>query len=141
MKFRNLDVNYKSLLSSNLYGLQFPYLENKYNTSFQGLRIKERIHMDTVCIGRSVKQLHGCRTSLSPCLGKIPWKGNDYPTPVFLPGDPHGQRAWQATIHGLTKSQTQLSNNTFTFHSRTNSCEGPNLQYFRPQTCSSISIT
>ena len=27
-------------------------------------------------------------------------------TPVFLPGVFHGQRAWQATGHGVTKSQT-----------------------------------
>ena len=27
----------------------------------------------------------------------------------ILPGKFHG-RAWQATVHGLTKSQTQLSN-------------------------------
>ena len=49
--------------------------------------------MDTACIGQSVTQLHGCKTSLTPCLGKIPWEGNGYPTPVFLPGDPHGQRS------------------------------------------------
>ena len=28
-------------------------------------------------------------------------------TSVFLPGESHGQR--QATVHGVTKSQTQLS--------------------------------
>ena len=28
-------------------------------------------------------------------------------TPVFLPGD---RGAWQATAHGVTKSQTRLSN-------------------------------
>ena len=49
--------------------------------------------MDTVCIGGSITQLHGCRASLSPCLRKIPWEGNGYPTLVFLPGDPHGQRS------------------------------------------------
>ena len=26
--------------------------------------------------------------------------------------------AWEATVHGVTKSQTQLSNFTFTFHFR-----------------------
>ena len=40
------------------------------------------------------------------------------PTPVFLPGKFHGKRrltgseAWQATVHGVTKSQTQLSMHT-----------------------------
>ena len=31
-------------------------------------------------------------------------------TPVFLPVNPMDGGAWQATIHGVTKSQTQLSN-------------------------------
>jgi len=30
-------------------------------------------------------------------------------TPVFLPGEFHGQRNLQATVHGIAKSQTQLS--------------------------------
>ena len=31
-------------------------------------------------------------------------------TPVFLPGDSHGQRGgWRATVHGVSKSQTWLS--------------------------------
>ena len=40
------------------------------------------------------------------------------PTPVFLPGKFHGQRrltgseAWRAIVHGVTKSQTQLSMHT-----------------------------
>ena len=29
--------------------------------------------------------------------------------PVFLPGEFHGQRSLVATIHGITKSQTRLS--------------------------------
>ena len=32
-----------------------------------------------------------------------------YPTPVFLPGKSHGQRAWWAIVHGVTESQTRLS--------------------------------
>ena len=36
------------------------------------------------------------------------------PTPVFLPGESHGQRrAWWATVHGVSKSRTRLSG----FHS------------------------
>ena len=31
------------------------------------------------------------------------------PTPVFLSGEFHGQRARWATVHGVTKSQTQLN--------------------------------
>ena len=35
------------------------------------------------------------------------------PTPVLLPGKSHGQRS---LVHEVTKSQTRLSNFTFTFH-------------------------
>ena len=29
----------------------------------------------------------------SPCVGKIPWRRDWQPTPVFLPGESHGQRS------------------------------------------------
>ena len=32
------------------------------------------------------------------------------PTPVFLPGEPRGQRTWQIIVNGITKSRTWLSN-------------------------------
>ena len=48
------------------------------------------------------------RPRFNPCVRKIPrreWP----PTLVFLPGKPHGQRSLAGTVHGVTKSQTQLS--------------------------------
>ena len=33
-----------------------------------------------------------------------PWSRKWQPTPVFLPGESHGQGAWQATVHGVAKS-------------------------------------
>ena len=39
-------------------------------------------------------------------------RGQWHPTPVLLPGKPHGR----AAVHGVTKSRTQLSDFTFTFH-------------------------
>ena len=41
-------------------------------------------------------------------LGKIPWRKRWQATPVFLPGEFHGQRSLVGTVHGVTKSQTQL---------------------------------
>ena len=32
-----------------------------------------------------------------------PWRREWLPTPVFLPGKFHGQRAWRATVHGVAK--------------------------------------
>ena len=43
-------------------------------------------------------------------LGRSPGEGNDYPTPVFMPGEFHGERSLVATVYGVVKSQTQLSN-------------------------------
>ena len=43
-----------------------------------------------------------------PWVRKIPWRRAWHPTPVFLPGESQGQRTWWATVHRVTKSQTQL---------------------------------
>ena len=60
--------------------------------------------------GPVVKALHfQCRgLGFNPWVGKIPWRKAWQPAPVFLPGEPHGQRSLVATIHWVAKSQTQL---------------------------------
>ena len=35
----------------------------------------------------------GKRCGLDPWVGKIPWRSKWQPTPVFLPGEFHGQRS------------------------------------------------
>ena len=46
---------------------------------------------------------------------KVPWRRKWQPTPVFLPGKPHGQRSLVGySPWGVTKSWTQLSNWTTT---------------------------
>ena len=42
-------------------------------------------------------------------VGKISWRRKWQPTPVFLPGKYHGQRRLVASIHGVSESQTSLS--------------------------------
>ena len=45
-------------------------------------------------------------------MGSITGSGRSprwQPTPAFLPGESHGQRSLATTVHGVTKSQTQLS--------------------------------
>ena len=47
---------------------------------------------------------------LIPGLGKIPWRREWQPTPVFLSGEFHGQRSLAGYIvYGVTKSWTRLS--------------------------------
>ena len=42
-------------------------------------------------------------------VGKIPWEREWLPAPVFLPGESMDRGAWQATVHGVMTSRTQLS--------------------------------
>ena len=49
------------------------------------------------------------RPGFDPWVGKIPWRRERLPTPVFWPGEFHG-------LYGDTKSWTQLSDLHFHFH-------------------------
>ena len=49
------------------------------------------------------------RLIFDPWIGRIPWRRKRQPTPVSLPGESHGQRSLGATVHGVAKSQTRLS--------------------------------
>ena len=49
-------------------------------------------------------------------------KGDGYPCQYSCQENPMDRGAWRATVHGVTKSQTQLTNTfTFTFHSENQS--------------------
>ena len=50
-----------------------------------------------------------------PWVRKIPWRRKWQPTPVLLPGKFMDGGAWWATVHGVAKSRTRLSNFTCTF--------------------------
>ena len=50
-----------------------------------------------------------------PELRRSPGEGNGSPLEYSCLENPMDRGAWQATVHGVTKSQTQLSNFTFTF--------------------------
>ena len=43
-------------------------------------------------------------------LGGSPGEGNGLPAPYSCLGNPMDRGAWWATVHGVTKSQTRLSN-------------------------------
>ena len=48
------------------------------------------------------------RRGFSPWVGRIPRRRTWQAAPVALPGESYGQGAWQATVHGVTKSRTRL---------------------------------
>ena len=49
-------------------------------------------------------------TSLIPGLGKSPGEGNGNPLQYFCLDNPMDRGPWRATVHGVKKSWTQLSN-------------------------------
>ena len=48
-------------------------------------------------------------SGLIPGPERYPEEGNDNPLQYTCLGNPMDREAWQATVHGVTKSQTQLS--------------------------------
>ena len=61
---------------------------------------------------------HDWATSLA-LFTLMHWRRQWHPTPVLLPGRSQDGGAWWAAVHGFAKSQTQLSDFTFTFHFHT----------------------
>ena len=62
--------------------------------------------------GSSVSKETACRCrrpGSNPWVRKIPWRRKWQPTPVFLPGKPHGQRSLVGYSPWGCMSQTQLS--------------------------------
>ena len=43
----------------------------------------------------------GERCRFDPWFGKMPWRRAQQPTPVFLPGDSHGQRSLAGHIQSM----------------------------------------
>ena len=60
------------------------------------------------------------RHAFDPWVGKIPWRRAWKPTPLFLPGESHGQRSLVSM--GVAKSRTWLSDYTFTFKGISQCC-------------------
>ena len=46
---------------------------------------------------------------LIPGLERFLWRRKWQPTPVFWPRESHGQRAWQDTVHGVTRARYDLA--------------------------------
>ena len=46
------------------------------------------------------------RLRFEPWVGKIPWSRKWLPTPVFLPGEPHGKRRLAGIVRRVAKSWT-----------------------------------
>ena len=52
---------------------------------------------------------------LTPGSGRSPGEGNGNPLQYSCLENPMDREAWQTTVYGITKSQTTMSDFTFTF--------------------------
>ena len=59
----------------------------------------------------------GSNLGLIPGSGRSRGEGNGNPLQYSCLGNPMDREAWWATVHGVTKSRTQLSDFTFTLNS------------------------
>ena len=62
---------------------------------------------ESACSGRDPGSIPGS--------GRFPGEGNGYSLQYSYLENSMDRGAWQATVHGVTNSRTQLSDNTFTF--------------------------
>ena len=79
------------------------------------------VHFSCSVVSDSLRP-HESQNARPPCPSqtprKIPWRRKRQPTPVLLPGKSMDGGAWRAAVHGVTKSQTRLSDFTFFHFSR-----------------------
>ena len=69
-------------------------------------------------VAQMVKNLPATQETQVWSLGwEDPWRREWQPTPVFLPGESHGQRNLLGyTVHGLQRGEHNWTTNTFIFH-------------------------
>ena len=61
-------------------------------------------HSGASLVAQTVKNLPAMReTWIDPQVEKVPWGREWLPTPVFLPGELHGQRSLQAIPRGFAE--------------------------------------
>ena len=58
-------------------------------------------------VAQMVKNLPAMQPGFDPWVGKIPWRREWLPTPVFLPGKSHGQRSLVGIAHGGHKKSNR----------------------------------
>ena len=91
---------------SSILAWRIPWTEEPSGLQSIG---SQRVRHDWSNLARMHGPNNACLyTYFDPWVGKIPWGRKWQPTPVFLPENPMDRRAWRATVHKVTKSQTWL---------------------------------
>ena len=71
---------------------------------------------DTALVAQRLKNLTHCRRPMfNPWVGKMPGGGHGNPLQSSCLENPMDRGAWQATVQGVAKSQTRLSDSHFHF--------------------------
>ena len=99
-------LTFSSLLS--IKHLHVPYL----HTMYEGLQFWSQTKLDKVP-GDSDGKESACNAGdlgSIPGWGRSPGEGKGNPFQYSCLGNPMDKGTWQATVQGVTKSQTQLSN-------------------------------
>ena len=92
MRLDKLFSRIKSPCCSYIY---IPIIFGIFIFTYQS-HIYKHIYMYThthTCVCVCTIHLQWGRPGFNPCVGKIPWRKVWQPTPVFLPGESHGQRS------------------------------------------------
>jgi len=90
-------------------GSRFPVAYHPNDRAFWGVALRNNLRSPS----GMVKHPSAMRETWIRSLGwEDPLEKKWQPTPVFLPGDPMDRGAWRATVHGVAKSRTRLSDFT-----------------------------
>ena len=96
--------------------LYFPYIILYYCYDLHKYNVELKTRYRGVCTGwfqlclvaQSVKNLPAMRRpGFNSRVEKIPWRRKWQPTPVFLPGESHGQRS--LAVHGVARVRQDLA--------------------------------
>ena len=76
--------------------------------------ITQFYYMPYICQASKVAQwlrihLPSRRPGFDPWVMKIPWRRKWQPTPVSLPGKPHGQKSLAKGVHGVARVRHNLA--------------------------------
>ena len=86
-----------------------------HNVKLLSIKKNEVMPFASLVAQRIKHFLHCRRPGFDPCVGKIPWRRKWQSTPVFLPGESHGQRS----LAGRSPQGHKESDTTERLHTHT----------------------
>ena len=78
-------------------------------TRFEGKQISRKVFSGVSVVKNPLAMQQPQEMWVGSLVGKIPWRKKCNPLQYFCQENPMGRGPWWATVHGVVKSQTQLS--------------------------------